>query len=60
VGGFFDPLLAWLDRAVEEGFLKPQHRDVLMLYDKPESLLDALASHRPARETPQWIGRDDR
>ncbi|MBI1917770.1 MAG: TIGR00730 family Rossman fold protein [Planctomycetes bacterium] len=60
VSGFFDPLLAWIDRAVEDGFLKPQHRELLSLCDEPGELLDALATHRPAPETPKWIGRDDR
>src|SRR4051812_36123772 len=29
VAGFFDPLLAWLDRTVSEGFLRPEHRGLL-------------------------------
>jgi uncharacterized protein (TIGR00730 family) len=60
VRGFFDPLLAWIDRAVEEGFLRPQHRSLLMIHDMTGPLLDALSCYRPAPETPKWIGRDDR
>src|SRR5271166_5111645 len=30
VDGFFDPLLAWLDRAVREGFLREDHRQLLL------------------------------
>src|SRR5438105_3476653 len=48
VGGFFDPLLAWIDRAVEEGFLRAQHRGLLVVNDDPEALLDVLVSHRAA------------
>ena len=29
VAGYWDPLLAWLDRAVETGFLAPVHRGLL-------------------------------
>jgi uncharacterized protein (TIGR00730 family) len=42
VAGFFDPLLAWLDRAVEEGFLKPKHRKLLIDASEPEELLDRI------------------
>ena len=42
--GFFDPLLAWLDRMVEEGFLKHSNRDLLRVSDDVEKLLDLLAS----------------
>jgi uncharacterized protein (TIGR00730 family) len=44
--GFFDPLLAWLDRAVEEGFLKTKHRRLLIEAREPDQLLDRL-----------WIGK---
>ncbi len=60
VVGFFDPLLAWIDRTVEEGFLRAEHRRLLLVRDDPASLLDALESCRPAAETPKWIGQGDR
>src|SRR6516165_5440259 len=31
VAGFFDPLLAWIERAIAEDFIKPKHRDLLMV-----------------------------
>jgi len=42
VNGFFDSLLAWLDQAVEEGFLKTKHRRLLMEAREPDELLDRL------------------
>src|SRR5689334_14276507 len=47
VGGFFDPLLAWVDRCVAEGFLRSEHRDTLRTSSNPEELLDLLARPRP-------------
>lgn len=41
--GFFDPLLAWLDRAVQDSFIKPTHRGLLIAANKPEELLDRLS-----------------
>ncbi|HLJ91985.1 MAG TPA: TIGR00730 family Rossman fold protein [Gemmataceae bacterium] len=60
VAGYFDPLRAWLDHAVREGFLRPAHRRLLLEADDPEQLLDLLAQYRPAAETPKWIAERDR
>lgn len=40
--GFFDPLLAHVDRAVAEGFVRPAHRDLLVIEDDVDRLLDRL------------------
>ena len=50
VEGFFDPLLAYLDHAVAEGFLKPAHRALILDDSDPEHLLDLFS--RNGRETP--------
>ena len=42
IDGFFHSLLAWLDRAVQDGFLKPKHRWLLIEAEEPEDLLDRL------------------
>src|SRR5919109_481398 len=47
VRGYYDPLAAFLDHAVAEGFLRPQHRAVLSVADEPAELLDRLAPHEP-------------
>ncbi len=52
--GYYDGLLAQVNRAVEEGFTKPEHRTMLRVADTPEALLEALRSYRPAY-TPKWI-----
>ncbi len=41
--GYFDHLLAFLDRAVTDGFMRAPHRALLRLDDKPEALLAALS-----------------
>ena len=42
-GGYYDDLVAFLDRAVGDGFLRPDARAALHVADTPEALLDALA-----------------
>jgi uncharacterized protein (TIGR00730 family) len=41
--GFYDRLLGFLDDAVTEGFVRPQHRALLLTGRDPGPLLDAMA-----------------
>ncbi|HBQ09635.1 MAG: TIGR00730 family Rossman fold protein [Sandaracinaceae bacterium] len=42
--GYWDPLFAMLDRVVEEGFLRPHHRTLLLSSHALEPLIDSLVS----------------
>lgn len=55
IAGFFTPLLAWLDRAMDEGFLKRKHRDLLIVRESVGEILDALAAWKPAEPTEKWL-----
>lgn len=46
VAGYYNPLVRLLDHAMAEGFIKPRHRQLLVVADQPERLLDALVRHR--------------
>jgi len=49
VGGFFDPLIAFLDRAVSERFVRPEHLALVTVGEDPGRLLEALErAHPPA------------
>ena len=48
LGGFYDPLVAMWARMAEVGFVRPQHRDLLIVAETLPALLDAMAAHRPA------------
>jgi hypothetical protein len=58
--GFFDPLLAWLDLAVRDGFVKPIHRRLLLVGKTVDELMDLLSSFRPGELPEKVIGRSDR
>lgn len=47
VGGFWEPLLAMLDRMVAAGFLAGAFRDSLIVVRTPDELLAALADWEP-------------
>ncbi len=58
IDAFFDPLLAFLDHAVAEEFVRPAHRALVLEARDPEQLLDELGRFRaPALE--KWIDRDE-
>lgn len=56
VGGYYEPLRAMLDRAVAEGFMKAEHRDMVVIESDPARLLDALAAWQ-APVVDKWIGQ---
>jgi uncharacterized protein (TIGR00730 family) len=60
VAGFFDPLLAWLNRAVADGFLRPEHRALLRVAAAPDELLAALQAPAAVPVLPKWIEAEDR
>jgi hypothetical protein len=60
VSGFFDPLLAWVRQARNEGFIRPQNLELLHVADDAEKLLDVLARPPQAASITKWVGRDDR
>ena len=47
VGGYFDPLVAMLDRALAQGFVGRAYTDFLLVESTSEGLLDALERYRP-------------
>ena len=57
--GYYTPLLAMLDHAVEERFLKPQNRALVLARDTPAELLKALEDWRPVH-VEKWLDRDTR
>ena len=47
VDGYFDHLLAFLDHAQKQGFLRAQHREMLVVASTPAELLDRFEHYAP-------------
>ncbi len=47
VAGFYDPLIAFVARMGEAGFLRPQHQGILLVADVLDDLLERMAAYRP-------------
>lgn len=57
VNGYYDALLAYLDQAVSQRFLRSEHRGILQVADEPGALLDAIEAYVPAH-VGKWMDRD--
>ena len=55
VAGFYAPLVEWFDGAAEQGFIRPQHRELVLVDTRPGPLLDALAAWQAPPPTRKWV-----
>ena len=55
--GYFDALAALLDGAVDEGFLRAEHRELLVVDDDASSLVRRLGEHSIGH-VGKWLGRE--
>jgi uncharacterized protein (TIGR00730 family) len=58
VDGFYTPLVAFIDQAVTEGFIRPVHRTAIVVDDDPARLLDTLSTI-DLPDVPKWIKPDE-
>ena len=56
VAGYWTPLLRFLDRSVEQGFVTQLSRDLLMVAEDPQTLLARFRAFEPAPRR-QWLTR---
>lgn len=49
IDGFYDQLLHFLDRLVEDQFVAPENRSLLLVDHNPEGLLDQFLTYQPPR-----------
>jgi uncharacterized protein (TIGR00730 family) len=52
--GYFDPLLAQIDRAIADGFCRSEHRELFVVDTDPVRLLDRMSTH-PLPAVRKWI-----
>lgn len=54
INGFYDGLISFLDHVVEDEFLRPVYRDMLLVESSPEAMLDAVRNYVPPA-LPKWV-----
>lgn len=54
--GYYDHLLNWFNKAVDEGFISSKNLDELLVADSPDELIDMITNHKkPSDEN--WTER---
>ncbi len=56
--GFYDDLIVFWAKIGRVGFLRPQHRDLLIVGDTLDTLLDAMAEHEPTQPIVRMAAAD--
>lgn len=59
VNHYFDPVLQWIDLAVREGFVRPQHRQLFLASDDPSLLIERLALMQLPAGMTRWAAQND-
>lgn len=57
VDGYYDPLLQLLDNAVQNAFMRQEHREAVLSDDDPAALLDRFAAYKPTLQS-KWVTRE--
>ncbi|MFC1483928.1 TIGR00730 family Rossman fold protein [Candidatus Neomarinimicrobiota bacterium] len=56
VNGYFDHLLAFMDRAVTDTFVREEHRSMLLVHEDPAQLLNLFDTYQPPTlDKAHWI-----
>ncbi|MDC9607154.1 TIGR00730 family Rossman fold protein [Xenorhabdus griffiniae] len=53
VNGYFNPLFAFFERMIDDGFMKKNYSDMLVVSDDPDELIARVLSYSPP--PPKWI-----
>lgn len=59
VAGFYDKLIGFIDDVVAAGFLRAQHREMLLVETDPAALVERMLAYDPPL-LDKWIGREQR
>ena len=54
IAGFYTRLIQFLDHTTGEGFIRPQHRELVLVEDGAEKVLERLKNFRPPNEV-KWV-----
>ena len=55
VAGYYDPMLAMIDRAIEEGFILPRYRNLFVASSSIDELFDLMGKYQPLEGLVKWI-----
>ncbi len=59
VKGYFDHMLAWVEHAVSNGFIRPEYRELIVISSDAFTLLERMEEHRPPPGLVHWLSVDE-
>jgi len=59
VEGYYEGIATFLSHAVQERFVRADHRDMLIVEQEPRLLMERLRAFEPAAVVPKWIDRGE-
>lgn len=57
--GYYQPLLAMIDNARQQGFIYNEHQSLFSCSEQPDELLDLLLEYHPPADLERWLTRKD-
>ncbi len=57
MNGYYDPMIRLFDKAVSEGFIREMHRELVIVGEEIESLVEAMGRFKPMN-LEKWIDKD--
>jgi uncharacterized protein (TIGR00730 family) len=55
VENYWSGLLEFVDHAIEEDFVRPENRELILVASQPEQLFDKLEAWRPPAHLEKWL-----
>jgi uncharacterized protein (TIGR00730 family) len=56
---YFDPLLALVENARQEGFIYEEHRELFVAAEDPQTLIEGLKRFEAPRGIERWVNRNE-
>jgi uncharacterized protein (TIGR00730 family) len=60
IEGYWDGLLAFLDHAVDEQFVRPENSELVLVARRPELMLERLKEWTPPEHIEKWLDKTKR
>jgi hypothetical protein len=54
IAGFYTPLIQFLDHTMTEGFIRPKHRELVIMESQADKILQRMRDFRPPTEV-KWV-----
>jgi uncharacterized protein (TIGR00730 family) len=54
INDYYTPLIALFDHMIEQGFVKREYKELILIDNDPANLIEKMRNHNQAHFTPKW------